>query len=68
MNVRKKPFESNVRKGEIASNQYFLLFLQCFLPVTIQSSIFETLSLCQLQLLSVWDSLNPFVDKDLNHC
>ena len=27
-----KSFENNVRKGENAGNQYFLLFPQCFLP------------------------------------
>ena len=27
-----KIFENKVRKGENPSNQYFLLFLQCFLP------------------------------------
>ena len=28
-----KPFENTVGKGEIASNEQFLLFPQCFLPV-----------------------------------
>ena len=28
-----KPFENTVGKGEIACNEQFLLFLQCFLPV-----------------------------------
>ena len=30
-----KPFENTVGKGEIARNEQFLLFLQCFLPVWI---------------------------------
>ena len=29
----KKPFENTVGKGEIARNEQFLLFPQCFLPV-----------------------------------
>ena len=29
------PFENNVGKGEIAHNEQFLLFPQCFLPVWI---------------------------------
>ena len=28
-----KPFENTVGKGEIARNEQFLLFPQCFLPV-----------------------------------
>ena len=28
-----KCFESTVRKGEIARNEQFLLFTQCFLPI-----------------------------------
>ena len=28
-----KSFENTVEKGEIASNEQFLLFPQCFLPV-----------------------------------
>ena len=30
-----KPFENTVGKGEIARNDQFLLFPQCFLPVRI---------------------------------
>ena len=30
-----KPFENTVGKGEIALNEQFLLFPQCFLPVWI---------------------------------
>ena len=30
-----KPFENTVGKGEIARNEQFLLFQQCFLPVWI---------------------------------
>ena len=30
-----KPFENTVAKGEIARNEQFLLFLECFLPIWI---------------------------------
>ena len=30
-----KPFENTVGKGEIARNEQFLLFPQCFLPIWI---------------------------------
>ena len=33
--LENKPFENTVGKGEIARNEQFLLFLQCFLPVWI---------------------------------
>ena len=35
MPLGKKPFENTVGKGEIARNEQFLLFPQCFLPVWI---------------------------------
>ena len=36
------PFENTVGKGEIAGNQHFLLFLQCFLLFLNQISILES--------------------------
>ena len=33
--LRNKPFENTVGKGEIARNEQFLLFPQCFIPVWI---------------------------------
>ena len=33
--LRNKPFENTVGKGEIAHNEQFLLFPQCFLPIWI---------------------------------
>ena len=36
-----KPFENTVGKGEIARNEQFLLFPQCFLPVWIISCHFR---------------------------
>ena len=35
MPLGNKPFENTVGKGEIAPNEQFLLFPQCFLPVWI---------------------------------
>ena len=35
MPLGNKPFENTVGKGEIAHNEQFLLFPQCFLPVWI---------------------------------
>ena len=42
MILRKKPFENIVGKGENAGNQHFLLFPQCFLHFTKQSSFFKS--------------------------
>ena len=39
--LRKKPFENIAGKGENAGNQHFLLFLQCFLHISKQISIFQ---------------------------
>ena len=33
--LENKPFENTVGKGEIARNEQFLLFPQCFLPIWI---------------------------------
>ena len=38
--LQNTPFENTVRKGEIALNEQFLLFLQCFCPLRKFSSIF----------------------------
>ena len=35
-NLRKKPFENIVGKGENAGNQHFLLCPQCFLPSQVE--------------------------------
>ena len=40
-NPEKKGFENILGKGEIAGNQHFLLFPQCFLPFQAQISIFK---------------------------
>ena len=52
-----KPFENTVGKGEIARNEQFLLFPQCFLPVWITCCYFRRIWNCHLQALSVWKSL-----------
>ena len=55
--LRYKPFENTVGKGEIARNEQFLLFPQCFLPVWRTFSHFHQIENCRLQTLSVWKSL-----------
>ena len=44
-------------KGEIARNEQFLLFPQCFLPILI-TIYFCQIWNCRLQTLSVWKRLN----------
>ena len=44
-------------KGEIARNEQFLLFLQCFLPYLSTVYHFYQLTNCRLQNLSIWMSL-----------
>ena len=43
--LRSKPFENIVGKGQNASNQYFLLFPQCFLSFSpaMFSTLFKTI-------------------------
>ena len=38
--TKKKPLENIVGKGEKAGNQYFLIFLPCFLPIPTRISVF----------------------------
>ena len=50
------PFENIVGKGEIAGNQHFLLFPQCylrapFLPIPKRISVFNVHLFCRLQML-----------------
>ena len=51
--LKKNPFENIVGKGENAGNQHFLLFPQCFLPVRIHMSIYQSPLFCRLQMLSI---------------
>ena len=48
------PFENTVGKGEIARNEQFILFLQCFLPIGRTFCHFHPISNCRLQTVSVW--------------
>ena len=57
MTLRKRPFKNIVGKGEIAGNQHFLLFPQCFLPIPKQISIFQSHLICRLQMLLIKTSL-----------
>ena len=52
-----KSFENTVGKGEIACNEKFLLFLQCFLSVWITFCHFQQVQNCHLQTLSVYKLL-----------
>ena len=57
-NPQKKPFENTVGKGENGGNHYFLLFPQCFLPISnrILFSIYIYI-FCHLEMLWIWTSL-----------
>ena len=48
-----KPFENPVGKGEIARNEQFLLFPQCFLPVWRVFFHYHQIKNCCLQSLSL---------------
>ena len=53
----KQAFLNTVEKGEIARNEQFLRFPQCFLLVWITFFHFRQIWNCRLQTLSVWKSL-----------
>ena len=52
----KQAFENTVGKGEIARNEQFLLFPQCFLLVGMTFCHFLNILNCCLQSLSIWKS------------
>ena len=52
-----KSFENTVGKGEIACDEQFLLFSQCFLTFSRTFSHVYQISNCRLQTLSVWKGL-----------
>ena len=54
-------FENTVGKGEIARNEQFLLFPQCFLAFWRTCCRFPQIQNCHLQIISVWKSLDIFV-------
>ena len=53
----KQTFENTVGKGEIARNEQFFLFPQCFLLYRRQKLSFLLQLICRLQMLSIWTSL-----------
>ena len=53
----KEAFEHTVGKGENASNQHFLLFLQCYLLFPSIISNFGLHLFCPLQMLSILTGL-----------
>ena len=56
-----KSFENTVGKGEIARDEQFLLFPQCFLPIWRTFCHFYQIQNCRLQTVSVWKSLKLVV-------
>ena len=57
MCLQSKSFENTEGKGEIARNEQFLLFPQCFLPVWRTFCHFHQIQNCRLQTLWVWERL-----------
>ena len=58
--------ENTVGKGEIAHNEQFLLFPQCFLPIWRTFCHFHQIQNCHLQTLSVWKSLKFVIWERVN--
>ena len=56
-----KSFENTVGKGEIARNEQFLLFPQCFLPFWGTVCHFHQIENWRLQTLLVWKGLKLVV-------
>ena len=44
-------------KGEIARNEQFLLYSQCFLPVERSFCYLHQIQNCHLQIVSIWTGL-----------
>ena len=61
-----KSFENTAGKGEIARNEQFLLFPQCFLPIWRTICHFHQTWNCRLQTLSVWKSLKSVIWERVN--
>ena len=62
-----KSFENTAGKGEIARNEQYLLFPQCFLPIWRTFCHFHQIKNCRLQTLSVWNSLKFVVCERVNN-
>ena len=60
----KKSFEYTSEIGEIARNEQFLLFPQCFLPVCITFCHFHQTSNCRLQSSNLEESQICCLGKD----
>ena len=58
LRVCRTSLENTVGKGEIAHNEQFLLFPQCFLSIWKTFYHSDQIRNCRLQALSVWKSLN----------
>ena len=52
-----KPFENTVGIEEIAHNEQFFLYPQCFLPIERTFWYFHQIQNCHLQTVSIWTSL-----------
>ena len=68
-----KSFENTVGKGEIACDEQFVHFPQCFLPFWRTLCLFHRIKDRHLQTLSVWMSLKLVVWERVNfhgidHC
>ena len=59
--VQSKSFENTVEKGEIARNEQFLFFPQCFLPICRTFCHLNQVRNCRLQTISFWKSLKFIV-------
>ena len=68
MCLQYKSFENTVGKGEIARNEQFLLFPQCFIPIWGTLRHFYQISNCRLQTRSVWKSPKFVVWERVNSC
>ena len=66
--LKYKSFENTVGKGEIARNEQFLLFPQCFLPFWRTFRHFHQTLKCRLQTLSVWKSLKFVIWVRIDLC
>ena len=66
MCLQYKSLEKTAGKGEIARNDQFLLFPQCFLPVWRTFCHFHQIRNCHLPTLSVWKSLQFVILERIN--
>ena len=69
-----KPFENTVGKGEIARNEQFLLFPQCFLPawcflpsifIKFEIVVCKTLWVWKSQKYVVWERVNKILSRQI---